>query len=434
MRTKIKNICSLAGGGTPSRKIPEYFGGNIAWFTPTEIPKDKVVEISDSREKITELGLRKSSAKVVPAGSVLLTSRASIGFVAIAGTAVATNQGFASFMCNASLNNYYLAYWLWSKKHILEKQATGTTFKEISKSRLRALDIPLPPLSEQKRIVSKIESIFAKIDKTETLLKAIRARNKQLRQVVLKRAFEGKLVPQDPDDTPAECLKDEPVKSGERLPAGWMRTKIKNVCDLVGGGTPSRKIPEYFGGNIAWFTPTEIPKDKIVEISDSREKITELGLRKSSAKVVPAGSVLLTSRASIGFVAIAGTAVTTNQGFASFMCNASLSNYYLAYWLWSKKHILEKEATGTTFKEISKSRMRALDIPLPPLSEQKQIVSKIESVFARIDSIDEHIAKLLSVLAVLRKSVLKRAFEGRLVPQDPNDEPAYKLLERVRGA
>ena len=180
-------------------------------------------------------------------------------------------------------------------------------------------------------------------------------------------------------------MSNQIAKVDEALPVGWAGTKIKNVCDLVGGGTPSRKIPEYFGGNIVWFTPTEIPKDKIVKISDSREKITELGLRKSSAKVVPAGSVLLTSRASIGFVAIAGTATTTNQGFASFMCNASLSNYYLAYWLWSKKHILEKQATGTTFKEISKSKLRKLDIILPPLSEQKRIVTKIESVFAKID-------------------------------------------------
>lgn len=169
------------------------------------------------------------------------------------------------------------------------------------------------------------------------------------------------------------------------LPEGWTRTKIQYVCDLVGGGTPSRKVPEYFGGNTIWLTPTEIPKERIEMITDSREKITKLGLQKSSAKLIPSGSVLLTSRASIGFVAIAGAPVTTNQGFTSFIPSDVVFNYFLAYWLWSNKDILTEKATGTTFKEIAKSTIRQLTIDLPPLTEQRRIASKIESIFSKID-------------------------------------------------
>jgi type I restriction enzyme S subunit len=163
------------------------------------------------------------------------------------------------------------------------------------------------------------------------------------------------------------------------LPKGWIQAPLPSVCtDIIGGGTPSRSILEYFNGDIVWLTPTEIPKEKISIMHDSREKITADGLKKSSARLIPSGSVLLTSRASIGYVAIAGREVTTNQGFASFICSDAIHNFYLAYWLWSNKELLEAKATGTTFKEISKSKIRELSLPLPPLSEQRRIVSKID--------------------------------------------------------
>src|SRR5262245_56900827 len=104
------------------------------------------------------------------------------------------------------------------------------------------------------------------------------------------------------------------------LPEGWVWAMLGEIADLTGGGTPSRGQPEYFIGENVWLTPTEIPKDRIATISNSKECITEEGLRKSSARLVPKDTVLLTSRASIGYVAIAGTEVTTNQGFASFTC------------------------------------------------------------------------------------------------------------------
>ena len=344
VRTKIQNTSELIGGGTPSRKNSEYFNGEINWLTPTEIPKYSITKISNSREKITELGLQKSSARLIPAEAVLFTSRASIGYVAIAGDTVTTNQGFASFVCNSLMFNYYLAYWLWGNKTILEANATGTTFKEIPKSKLKELIIPLPPLNEQKRIVTKIESIFSQIDAAKEKLERLALQMSsasgslaQLKSSVLKQAFEGRLVSQDPNDESAEILlkkihkdsKNELEFENEGLPKGWVRTKIQNTSELIGGGTPSRKNSEYFNGEINWLTPTEIPKYSITKISNSREKITELGLQKSSARLIPAEAVLFTSRASIGYVAIAGDTVTTNQGFASFVCNSLMFNYYL---------------------------------------------------------------------------------------------------------
>jgi len=154
-------------------------------------------------------------------------------------------------------------------------------------------------------------------------------------------------------------------------------------------------------------------------------------LKKSSAKIIPKNSVLLTSRASIGFVAIAGSEVTTNQGFTSFVCGKILHNYFLAYWLFANKNVLESKATGTTFKEISKTKLRELNIRIPSLNEQKQIVNKIDEYRLLIANTENMTNTMLSQLETLHSSILKQAFEGKLVPQDPNDEPASVLLERI---
>lgn len=169
----------------------------------------------------------------------------------------------------------------------------------------------------------------------------------------------------------------------------WNLDKIENVCKVLSGGTPNRNVLEYFGGDIAWFTPSEIPKHSIDEVVNSVEYITDLGLKKSTAKILPKGTVLLTSRATIGMIAIAGKEIATNQGFANFICNVNiLYNWYLAYWLSSKVDLLKSLSSGTTFKEISKTTIRNLEITLPPLSEQKQIAALFQSIKAAIEQVE----------------------------------------------
>ena len=169
----------------------------------------------------------------------------------------------------------------------------------------------------------------------------------------------------------------------------WKPEKIGSICQVISGGTPSRNIPEYFGGDIPWFTPTEIPKEKIEILLNSQENINELGYKKSSAKLLPKGTVLLTSRATIGLIGIAGKEVTTNQGFANFICNEKLlDNWFLAFWLHSRVGLIKSLSSGTTFKEISKTSIRNLDIPLPPLEEQKQIAALFQSIETAMEQVD----------------------------------------------
>ncbi len=158
----------------------------------------------------------------------------------------------------------------------------------------------------------------------------------------------------------------------------WPTTSLGTVCEVVGGGTPSRDTPEFFGGDIPWITPTDVTRNPGRYLSQGTETITEMGLQRSSAKLLPARSVLLTSRATIGFTAINTVPVTTNQGFASFVCGPDIYPEFLAYWLeWSKDRLIEL-ASGATFKEINKSTLKRLPIPLPPLDEQRRIVGLLD--------------------------------------------------------
>lgn len=197
----------------------------------------------------------------------------------------------------------------------------------------------------------------------------------------------------------------------------WDKQKVENVCQVISGGTPSRIIPEYFGGDILWLTPTEIPKEKISFINDSQEKITELGLKKSSAKVLPVGTVMLTSRATIGLIGIAGKSLTTNQGFANFICDSKkISNRFLAYWLYSKIDLIKSLSAGTTFKEISKTTLRNLEIFVPSLPEQTQIAELFQSIETAIEQAEQQENNLLKLKKTLSNGLLnKEAAFGNLL-------------------
>lgn len=227
---------------------------------------------------------------------------------------------------------------------------------------------------------------------------------------------------------PKESLKFSPKQD-------WVECKLEEVCEMSGGGTPSRERKDFFSGTIPWVTPTEIDKNKIVCFRKTREYITNEGLKNSSAKILPKGTVLFTSRASIGFISISDIELCTNQGFINFVCNKSLYNWYFAYWLKSQKRELYKLSSGSTFKEISKSAVRNIPISLPPLPEQRAIVAKIETLLSDLDNGIENLEKAKSQLRIYKQAVLKKAFSGELVSnvQTTNDKTAKELHVEIQN-
>ena len=208
------------------------------------------------------------------------------------------------------------------------------------------------------------------------------------------------------------------------LPEGWVKTEISNIAEVIAGGTPSSKKPDYFcepGTGISWLTPADLTGYEKIYISHGRRDITESGYNSSSAKLMPKGSVVFSSRAPIGYVAIAEKDLSTNQGFKSFVIPEELSSEYLYFYLKSIKGLAESLGTGTTFKELSGRACKKLPLVMAPLAEQKVIASTLESYLTTVSQIQARLDAIPKLIEKFRQSVLNDAVSGKLT-EDISDQ------------
>lgn len=320
---------------------------------------------------------------------------------------------------------------------------------------------------------------------------------KKLRELILELAVRGKLVPQDPNDEPASELlkriaaeKAELVKQGKikkqkplpeisedekpfELPEGWEWVTLATIGEIVGGGTPTSGNLKYWTTNgIKWLTPADLNNLKGKYISSGARDITNDGLSNSSARLMPKGTVLFSSRAPIGYVAISNTELSTNQGFKSCVPYIKECAEYIYYFLLSAVKEINAKASGTTFKEVSGAIVSNILLPFPPLNEQLKIVRITDNLMSLCDQLEQQsltslethqqlVETLLATLTdsqnekelaenwsrinqrfdtlftteasidALKQTILQLAVMGKLVPQDPNDEPASELLKRI---
>ena len=280
---------------------------------------------------------------------------------------------------------------------------------------------------------------------------------KALRQKILDLAIHGQLVPQDPNDEPASVLlerikaeKERLIKEGKikrskksaktsdtphyenvpfEVPDNWVWMTLGEVGTWQSGGTPSRSNKTYYGGNIPWLKTGDL-NDGL--ISDIPESITEEAVANSSAKINPAGSVLIAMYgATIGKLGILTFPATTNQACCACIEFNAITQLYLFYFLLSQRNGFIAKGGGGAQPNISKEIIVNTFIPLPPLSEQQRIVMEIEKWFALIDQVEQGKADLQNTIKQTKSKILDLAIHGKLVPQDPNDEPAIKLLKRI---
>ncbi|WRF80174.1 restriction endonuclease subunit S [Helicobacter pylori] len=204
-------------------------------------------------------------------------------------------------------------------------------------------------------------------------------------------------------------------------PSNWQKVRLGDIAEIIGGGTPSTQITSFWNGSINWFTPTEIGITKYVY--KSQRTITPLGLKKSSAKLLPIGTILLTSRASIGDCAILKVVATTNQGFQSLIPLEKINNEFLYYLMLTLKNKLLKLASGSTFLEVSPNKIKNLLIPLPPLNEQIAIANVLSDVDRYLYSLDA---------LILKKEGVKKALSFELLSQRKRLKGFNQAWQRVR--
>ena len=261
---------------------------------------------------------------------------------------------------------------------------SGSAQPQITRKNLSSVLFPVPPIEEQHRIVAKLNHFFNQIDCAEKAYNELSGPlSERFRQLCLEKAIRGKLVPQ---------LESEPATSqiGAKLhdvpfliPDKWKWVQLRSVGKIVGGGTPKTNVLEYWeNGNIPWFTPADLGKITNIYVETSARKITIKGLGNSSATIMPKNSILFSSRAPIGYIALAKEDCCTNQGCKSFVPNESVILPMWAYWvLKARTADIVSRASGTTFKEISGRGMGDTWIPLPPIEEQNRIIRKLKELF-----------------------------------------------------
>lgn len=350
---------------------------------------------------------------------------------------------------------------LWDTAKIKGDHGVGSTMMHVTKSAMEKRRVPLPPLREQRRIVRKLDTLNARTTRARTHLPAIEKLVERYKVAVLRSAFAGEMTADFRErnklEPVADLLKRTPppqqgrggrqatteVKVGRGgisvnvpdidLPQKWEWVPLLRIARQETGHTPSRSREDWWGGDVCWMS---IPDANIHHgrvIHDTVQKTNEEGLANSSARLLPTGTVVLSRTASVGYICILGREMATSQDFATWTCTPALAPEYLMYALLSEGEDIRNFGEGSTHTTIYFPEIRAFHIKLAPIDEQREIVRRIETAFAKIDRLAAEAAKALKLTDRLDQRILAKAFAGELVAQDPNDEPSEVLLERIRA-
>ena len=367
---------------------------------------------------------------------ILISVRAPVGPTNLSKEKCCIGRGLAAIRPFEGINYLYVFYHLHTLENKLAVMGTGTMFKAITGNQLKSLILNVAPSNEQKRIVSKIESIFTQIDAGKEKLENIKKLLGYHKQSILKSAFEGKLTSQNPNDESAEILLNkidgdsitDLIFKKNNLPKGWIKTPIKQIALLINGKAFK---PEDWSNK-------GLPIVRIQNLNNHNKPFNYCNFKIDEKFMINDGQLLFawsgTPGTSFGcFIWNNGQAVLNQHIFRVEINEEYLDKQYMLYAINQNLDKYINNAHGTAgLAHITKGKFEEELIIISPLSEQKRIVSKIESIFGRIDAIEKHVESALNLLNTLKQSTLKQAFEGKLVPQDPNDESAEILLQKIK--
>lgn len=349
-------------------------------------------------------------------GDVLITTEAPLGNVALVDIKekFALAQRVITIQVNAKLSSPFLKYYLQSEKaqNDLVLNSTGTTVSGIKSSKLKELSIPLAPLPEQKRIVAKLDQLFASLEEVKTRMEKIPELLKQFRQSVLTQAVTGKLT--------------EEWREGKELEE-WRKVKIGEIADSI---VPGRDKPKSFTGDIPWITTPDL-KETYISGSNANYFLTENEIKEVRAKVIPVNSVVISIVGRFGIACIIKEECVINQQLHAYLPSSMIIPEYLTYSVKCLEDYMNSISSATTIAYINKTKANSLPINLPPLQEQTEIVSRVEALFSKADRIQEKYLQLKQQIDHLPQTILAKAFRGELVEQLPTDGDARELLKEI---
>ncbi|MES1943427.1 type I restriction-modification system specificity subunit [Salinisphaera sp. PC39] len=419
---ELGDLGRIVTGKTPSTKVPEYFGGDIPFVTPSDMDGRKTISSTD--RYLTQDGASAVKSAIVPEGSVMVSCIGSdLGKVAFTGRMSVTNQQINTIIVDRDrFNAEYIYYDLSTRQNELKTQgASGSAVPILNKGHFSKLHIKLPPLDTQAAIANILSAFDNKIELNRQINRTLEAMARAIfkawfvdfEPVKAKAAsatsFRG--MPQDVfDQLPAKLTESDlgPV------PEGWTHLPIGDLVEVVGGGTPSTKNSDFWEqGEYPFCTPKDLSKLSAPILLDTERHITRAGVDKISSRQLPVGTVILSSRAPIGYLALAETPVSVNQGIIA-MVTGKVPNSYILLWTEENMEIIKSRAGGSTFAEISKRNFRPIPVLRPDDTTLQTFGEIAQSLFARIASNERE----SWTLAAIRDTLLPKLISGEIrVPE-----------------
>lgn len=407
----------ILGGGTPAKSNASFFQGNIPFMTVKDM-KERFP--SDTIDHISAEAIEYSSTIVVPADTLIVATRMSLGKIVRPLVATAINQDLKALFIAEGIDKTFVEYWWRCHSNLIQNLGTGTTVKGIRLEDIRSLSIDLPPLKEQKRIADKLDSLLVRVDACRDRLNRIPQILDRFRQSVLLLAMSGELTAE---------WREISHESTE-----WQNVMLSEICSSIVDGT--HQAPPQTESGIPFITIAAI-NDGHLHIEKATRFVSSLYFEQLQPSRKPViGDILFSVTGSIAIPAL----VDVDEPFIFQRHIAILKpdssrivSKFLFYVLNSEniKRQAQAVATGTAQKTISISSLRSFEIDLPSLEEQIEIVRCIESLFAYVDLIEDKHRRACIQVEQLMPTLLNMAFRGELVSQDPADEPASVLLERI---
>ena len=419
--TRMENIAQWGSGGTPSRKIPEYYNGDIPWIKTGELNDDYIFE---TEEHITQEAIFHSSAKLFPENTVAIAMYgATIGKVGILGIAATTNQACACGVSNLLVNYKYLIYYARSQKDNFIKKGKGGAQPNISQEIIKSHEFPLPPLSEQHRIVDRIESLFAKLDEAKQKAQDALDSFETRKAAILHKAFTGELT--------AQWRKEHGVgmESWDGLQWGSFIVSIEAGKNWNAEGRPPRA--DEFGvvkvSAVTWgeFNEVESKTCTVEEQWNENVQIHEGDFLFSRANTLQlVGNCVIVKSIS--------RRLMLSDKILRFKFDKRVIPEYVLHFTRSNlyRNQIEQLASGNQdgMRNVSQKNMKLVEFPIPKLEEQAEIVRLLDDLLDKEQQAKEAAEGVLEQIDLIKKAILARAFRGELDTNDPNEESAVSLL------
>lgn len=403
--TTLGKHIEIIGGGTPKTSVQEYWNGDIPWLSVVDF-NEKGRWVYGANKHISQAGVEASSTRVLDKGDLILSARGTVGALAQLAIPMAFNQSCYGIRARKTAENNFLYYLIKNNVGQFFRNVHGAVFDTITRETFDQIHVFLPPIEEQRQIADVLSSLENKIE----LLRKQNSTLEQIARVIFHNWFVEFNFPNE-KGLPYKMSGGKMIGSefGE-IPQGWKIDKISNYVDIRGGTTPSTKVLNFWNGNIAWTSPKDLSGLEGMFLSHTEKRITEKGLKQIGSGLLPKGTLLLSSRAPIGYLAITKIDISINQGYIALLPDQIFSNHFMFLWLKENMQKVISASNGSTFLEISKSSFKNIECVVP-----KAEVLKEFDVLAR--TIFEKISKNLSQIETLsygRDFLLPKLMSGEL--------------------